>query len=155
MSHSEDPRYPVRKTDREWRDQLDEIQYQVTRRAATERAFTGRFWDHWEQGHYDCVCCGARLFNSKSKFDAGCGWPSYWEPVNAEVIEEVADRSHGMVRVEVRCRACGSHLGHVFDDGPQPTGLRYCINSASLSFSDGECGGGDASPGGPSAEGLA
>lgn len=140
MSNTDDPRYPTRKTDAQWREQLDDIQYHVTRRAATERAFTGRFWDHWDRGHYDCVCCGTRLFNSRSKFDAGCGWPSYWEPVNGEVIEELADHSHGMVRVEVRCRQCGAHLGHVFDDGPQPTGLRYCINSASLAFSPQEPG---------------
>ncbi|MFM2185750.1 MAG: hypothetical protein RIR43_322 [Pseudomonadota bacterium] len=134
MPDSDDPRYPVRKSDAQWRESLGTIEYQVTRQAATERAFTGRFWDHWEGGHYDCVCCGARLFNSRAKFDAGCGWPSYWEPVDGEVIEELPDHSHGMVRIEVRCRRCGAHLGHVFDDGPRPTGLRYCINSASLAF---------------------
>ena len=134
MHSTDDPRYPIRKTDDQWRQTLDEVEYQVTRRAATERAFTGRFWDHWDQGHYDCVCCGARLFASRTKFDAGCGWPSYWEPIEADVIEEVPDHSHGMVRVEVRCKRCGAHLGHVFEDGPQPTGLRYCINSASLDF---------------------
>ena len=135
MPHStDDPRYPVRKPDAQWRDELGEIEYRVTRQAATERAFSGRFWDHWEGGHYDCVCCGTRLFLSKTKFDAGCGWPSYWEPVSDEVIEALPDHSHGMVRVEVRCRRCGAHLGHVFEDGPQPTGLRYCINSASLLF---------------------
>lgn len=135
MHDTDDERYPVRRTDAQWRQQLDPVSYQVTRRAATERAFTGRFWDHWEQGHYDCICCGARLFDARKKFDAGCGWPSYWAPVNAQVIEELPDHSHAMVRVEVRCQACGAHLGHVFDDGPQPTGQRYCINSASLRFS--------------------
>lgn len=138
MHSTDDPRYPVRKTDAQWRESLDPVDYQVTRRSATERAFTGRYWDHWSPGHYDCVCCGARLFSGKTKFDAGCGWPSYWEPVEADVIEELTDHSHGMVRVEVRCRRCGAHLGHVFDDGPQPTGLRYCINSASLNFAQTE-----------------
>lgn len=141
MSHDhDDARYPIRKSDTQWREALGEIEYHVTRKAATERAFTGRYWDHWQQGHYHCVCCGARLFESQTKFDAGCGWPSYWKPVDAEVIEEVPDHTHGMVRVEVRCRQCGAHLGHVFDDGPRPTGLRYCINSASLGFSDSDSG---------------
>ena len=126
--------YPIQKSDAQWRAQLDDTQYQVTRHAATERAFTGRYWDHWDRGHYDCVCCGTRLFEAQTKFDAGCGWPSYWAPVNAEVIERVEDRSHGMVRVEVRCRQCGAHLGHVFPDGPAPTGERYCINSAAIDF---------------------
>ncbi len=110
------------------------MQYQVTRHAATERAFTGQYWDHWERGHYDCVCCGTRLFEAQTKFDAGCGWPSYWAPVNADVIERIEDRSHGMVRVEVRCQQCGAHLGHVFPDGPAPTGERFCINSAAIDF---------------------
>ncbi len=126
--------YKVRKTDAEWREQLDPMQYQVTRHAATERPFTGRYWDHWHDGRYDCVGCGTPLFRSETKFDAGCGWPSYWEPINGEVVERVVDRSHGMVRVEVRCSNCGAHLGHVFPDGPQPTGERYCINSAALNF---------------------
>ncbi len=129
-----DKPYPIQKSDAEWRAQLDDLQYQVTRHAATERAFTGRYWDHWERGHYDCVCCGTRLFEAQTKFDAGCGWPSYWAPVNAEVVQRVEDRSHGMVRVEVRCRQCGAHLGHVFPDGPAPTGERYCINSAAIDF---------------------
>ncbi len=129
-----DKPYPISKPDADWRAQLDDMQYQVTRHAATERAFTGQYWDHWERGHYDCVCCGTRLFEAQTKFDAGCGWPSYWAPVNAEVIERIEDRSHGMVRVEVRCQQCGAHLGHVFPDGPAPTGERFCINSAAIDF---------------------
>ncbi len=124
----------VEKTDAEWRAQLDPMQYQVTRNAATERPFSGKYWDHFEKGHYNCIGCGTPLFESTTKFDAGCGWPSYWQPVNSEVIERVVDRSHGMVRVEVRCNRCGAHLGHVFEDGPAPTGDRYCINSASIDF---------------------
>lgn len=130
-----DPRYPVQQSDAEWQEQLDKLSYQVTRHAATERPFTGRYWDHFESGTYRCIGCAEPLFASETKFDAGCGWPSYDAPVKAEVIEEVMDRSHGMVRVEVRCSRCGSHLGHVFEDGPrETTGLRYCINSASLAF---------------------
>lgn len=135
MPHDhDDPRYPVRKTDAEWRAELDPMQYQVARQAATERAFTGKYWDHFEAGHYHCVGCGQPLFESRTKFDAGCGWPSYWEPVNSEVVERVRDTSHGMVRVEVRCNRCGTHLGHVFEDGPEPTGERFCINSAAIDF---------------------
>lgn len=126
--------YKVKKTDAEWRAQLDPMDYQVTRQAATERAFTGRFWDHFEYGAYKCICCGARLFESDTKFDAGCGWPSYWQPAEDGIVERVMDHSHGMIRVEVRCQNCGAHLGHVFDDGPQPTGERFCINSAALDF---------------------
>jgi peptide-methionine (R)-S-oxide reductase len=124
----------VTKTDGEWRAQLEPVQYQVARNAATEPPFTGRYWDHFKPGSYSCIGCGTPLFESAAKFDAGCGWPSWWQPVNSEVIERVRDTSHGMVRVEVRCNACGSHLGHVFDDGPAPTGERYCINSASIDF---------------------
>lgn len=126
--------YPVKKTDAEWRAQLDPMQFEVTRHAATERAFTGKYADHWQRGTYTCVCCGEPLFASDTKFDAGCGWPSYSEALKAGIVERVVDRSHGMARVEVRCQNCGAHLGHVFDDGPQPTGERFCINSASLSF---------------------
>jgi peptide-methionine (R)-S-oxide reductase len=135
MSHDhDDPSYPVRKSDAEWRAQLDPMQYQVTRHAATERAFSGKYWDHWDAGRYHCVGCGTPLFQADTKFDAGCGWPSYWEPINADVVERVVDHSHGMVRVEVRCQRCGSHLGHVFPDGPEPTGERFCINSAAIDF---------------------
>lgn len=126
--------YKVNKTDAEWQAQLSPIDYQVTRQAATERAFTGRYWDHTDKGNYHCVCCGVNLFSSETKFDAGCGWPSYWEPTDHALIERVEDVSHGMVRVEVRCQNCGAHLGHVFNDGPAPTGERFCINSAALDF---------------------
>ncbi|HYR25599.1 MAG TPA: peptide-methionine (R)-S-oxide reductase MsrB [Aquabacterium sp.] len=126
--------YNVKKTDAEWQAQLAPMDYQVTRHAATERPFSGRYWDHFADGAYRCICCGAKLFDSDTKFDAGCGWPSYWQPTAEGVIERVMDHSHGMTRVEVRCQNCGAHLGHVFDDGPQPTGERYCINSAALDF---------------------
>jgi peptide-methionine (R)-S-oxide reductase len=124
----------ISKTDAEWRAQLDAMQYQVARQAGTERAFTGKYWDHWEPGRYHCIGCDIPLFEADTKFDAGCGWPSYSQPINATVIERIVDRSHGMVRIEVRCDRCGSHLGHVFNDGPAPTGERFCINSASIDF---------------------
>ena len=130
----DDPRYAVHKTDAEWRAELDTTQYQVARHAATERAFTGKYWDEFGSGEYRCVGCGTPLFKSDTKFDAGCGWPSYWEPVNSTVVERVTDSTHGMTRVEVRCNNCGSHLGHVFPDGPEPTGERFCINSAAIDF---------------------
>ena len=130
----DDPRYPVKKTDAEWRAQLDAKQYDVARHAATERAFSGKYWDHRDTGKYLCVGCGTPLFDSATKFDAGCGWPSYFQPINSEVVERVVDASLGMVRVEVRCNRCGSHLGHVFDDGPEPSGERFCINSAAIDF---------------------
>ena len=129
-----DKTYPVHKSDAEWRAALDPMQYQVARNAATERPFSGKYWDHFEPGSYNCDGCGTPLFKAETKFDAGCGWPSYYEPVDAEVVERIEDRSLGMVRVEVRCNRCGSHLGHVFPDGPQPTGERFCINSAAIDF---------------------
>lgn len=130
----DDPSYPVRRSDAQWREQLDPMQYQVARQAATERPFSGRYWDHFEPGRYLCVGCGAPLFAAATKYDAGCGWPSYTAPLDAAGVERLRDASHSMVRVEVRCARCGSHLGHVFDDGPAPGGERFCINSAALDF---------------------
>ncbi len=134
MTNEKTKIYAVEKTDADWKAQLDPMQYQVARQAATERPFTGQYWDHWQLGRYNCVGCGTPLFEADTKFDAGCGWPSYSKSINSEVIERVEDRAHGMVRVEVRCNRCGSHLGHVFNDGPMPTGERFCINSAAIDF---------------------
>ena len=124
----------VEKSEEEWKDWLSDIQFLVTRRKHTEKPFTGQYWDHKSHGLYHCVCCGAELFQSSSKFDSGCGWPSFCEPIDKENLEEVVDTSYNMIRTEVICTQCDAHLGHVFTDGPAPKGIRYCINSASLYF---------------------
>ena len=124
----------IRKSDAEWRAILTPQEFSVAREKGTERAFTGRYWDTFQLGIYRCVGCGTPLFASDTKFDAGCGWPSYFEPIDPERVREERDTTHGMIRTEVLCNICDAHLGHVFPDGPEPTGLRYCINSLSLKF---------------------
>ncbi len=124
----------VNKTDKEWKAQLTDEQYRVLRQSGTERPFTGQFYLNKEDGMYICAGCETPLFSSETKFDSGCGWPSFMEPVQSENVKEVLDKSHGMIRTEIRCATCDGHLGHVFNDGPGANGLRYCINSVSLGF---------------------
>jgi peptide-methionine (R)-S-oxide reductase len=122
----------VEKTEQQWREELSPDQYRVLRQAGTERAFTGVYWDNHDEGTYRCAACGLPLFDSTTKFDSGTGWPSFYAPISEANVSEESDRTAGMVRTEVKCARCGSHLGHVFEDGPQPTGLRYCMNSIAL-----------------------
>jgi peptide-methionine (R)-S-oxide reductase len=133
---------PLVKTDEEWRRELTPEQYHVTREKGTERAFTGPYWNNKAEGLYRCVCCGSPLFDSSTKFESGTGWPSFWKPVDEQNVETEKDTSMWMARTEILCRNCHAHLGHVFDDGPQPTGLRYCVNGAALKFEEAGAKGG-------------
>ena len=132
------PAEKIQKSDAEWRQQLSDEEYEVTRKKGTERAFTGKYWNTQKHGTFQCVCCGEPLFDSATKFDSGTGWPSFYQPIDESKVELETDESYGMVRTEVMCRRCEAHLGHVFPDGPKPTGLRFCINSAALRLKEDE-----------------